>query len=69
MDDCGSPLLRRLLEKLPDAVGHAVGIGAGGAPVIKVYVESDANAARAAAPRQIGGFPVVVEVVGKIVAY
>ncbi len=56
------------LLKTPGAVGHAVG-GANGRAVIKVLVEEMTPEALAGAPRQIEDIPVVVEAIGKVVAY
>ena len=58
----------KALEAAPNAVGHAVGLGNGNAPVIKVFVEKDAAAARKALPARLGGYPVVVEETGRFVA-
>ena len=58
----------RQLLKTPGAVGHAVG-AANGRAVIKVLVEELTPEALAAAPRQIEDVPVVVEAIGKVVAY
>lgn len=58
-----------VLEKVPENVGHAVGLSAAGEVVIKVLVAADSPRARAKAPRELDGVPVEVEVVGKIVAY
>jgi hypothetical protein len=57
------------LEQVPDAVGHAIGIGPDGRVAIKVLVAADSPRARARAPRSLDGVPVVVEAVGRIVAY
>jgi hypothetical protein len=54
----------RELLNVPDSVGHAVGVG--NSPVIKIFVQSLTPRARAAAPRQIEGVPVVLEEVGEI---
>ena len=53
----------------PNAVGHAISRNAAGRVILKVYVEKDARAARAALPTTASGFPVVVERTGKIVAF
>jgi hypothetical protein len=57
-----------LLLKAPGAMGHAVGVS-GGRPVIKILVEEITPEALAEAPQSIDGIPVVVEAVGKIVAF
>lgn len=57
------------IESLPNVVGHGIGVGQGNAPVIQVLVEKDPEAVRRALPAQIEGHPVVVEEVGRIVAY
>lgn len=54
---------RKLLD-VPGAIGHAV--GAGNSPVLKIFVRELTPGAQAAAPRQIDGFPVVLEEVGDI---
>lgn len=54
----------RALMNVPGAVGHAVGTGA--SPVLKVLVTEITPRAQAAAPRQIEGFPVVLEEVGDV---
>lgn len=54
----------RALMNVPGAVGHAVGAGA--SPVLKVLVTEITPRAQAAAPRQIEGFPVVLEEVGDV---
>ena len=54
----------RELLNLPGAIGHAV--GAGNSPVIKILVQEITPRAQAAAPRQIDGFPVVLEAVGVV---
>jgi hypothetical protein len=54
---------RKLLD-VPGAIGHAVGLG--NSPVLKVLVRELTPAAQAAAPRQIDGFPVVLEEVGDV---
>lgn len=59
----------KVLEQVPENIGHAVGLGTGGEIVIKVLVAADSPRARAKAPRSLDGVPVEVEVVGKIVAY
>jgi len=56
------------LLRTPGAVGHAVG-AANGRAVIKVLVEELTPDALAGAPRQIDDIPVVVEAIGKVVAY
>jgi hypothetical protein len=57
------------LRGVPESVGHAIGLDAGGRVVIKVLLATDSPRARAAAPRSLDGVPVAVEVVGKIVAF
>lgn len=59
----------RVFESVPNAVGHAISRNAAGKVILKVYVEKDAGAARAALPAIASGFPVVVEQTGKIVAF
>jgi hypothetical protein len=54
----------RALLNVPGAIGHAVGVGA--SPVLKILVTEITPRAQAAAPRQIEGFPVVLEVVGEV---
>ena len=54
----------RALLNVPGAVGHAV--GAGNSPVLKILVTEITPRAQAAAPRQIEGFPVVLEEVGDV---
>jgi len=54
----------RALLSVPGAVGHAV--GAGNSPVLKILVQEITPRALAAAPRQIDGFPVVLEEVGEV---
>ena len=46
------------------AVPHAVGVG--NSPVIKILVTEITPRARAAAPRQFEGIPVVLEEVGEV---
>ncbi len=50
---------------IPNVVGTAVGFGADGRPVVKIYTES---ADVAGLPRLLDGIPVVVQVTGKIFA-
>lgn len=57
------------LERIPDGVGHALGLDASGRAAILVLLERDSARARAAIPRTLDGVPVVVEVIGRIVAY
>ncbi|RPI27478.1 MAG: hypothetical protein EHM61_08325 [Acidobacteria bacterium] len=57
-----------LLLGTPGAIGHAVGAGNGRA-VIKVLVEELSPEAVLGAPREIEGIQVVVEPIGKIMAY
>ncbi|NQU39124.1 MAG: hypothetical protein HQ523_04150 [Lentisphaerae bacterium] len=64
----------RAFEAAPNAIGHAIGKNANGKnangkTILKVYVEKDPAAARAALPSRVGGFPVIVEETGKIVAF
>ena len=54
----------RELLNVPGAVGHAVGVGNG--PVIQILVQELTPRARATAPRQLEGIPVVLEEVGEI---
>jgi len=58
----------RLLAGAPHGVGHAVGLGNGNAPIIKVFVEKDPEAARRALPATLGGLHVVVQETGRFVA-
>jgi len=58
----------RTLLQTAGAVGHAVG-AANGRAVIKILVEELTPEALAGAPRQIDDVPVVVEAIGKVVAY
>lgn len=60
---------RGRLESVPDATGHAIGLDRLGRVVIKVLIEADSPRARAGAPRSLDGVPVVVEAVGRIIAY
>jgi PKD repeat protein len=53
------------LLTIPGVVGTAVGLGADGEPVVKIYTES-ANVA--GLPKKLDGIPVLVQVTGKIVA-
>lgn len=53
-----------LLAK-PGVVGTAVGLGADGRPVVKIYIES---AGVPGLPSRLDGVPVEVEVIGEIVA-
>ncbi len=50
---------------IPNVVGTAVGFGADGRPVVKIYTES---AEVAGLPRLLDGVPVVVQVTGKLFA-
>ena len=54
----------RALMNVPGAIGHAVGAGA--SPVLKVLVTEITPRARAAAPRQLDGIPVILEEVGEV---
>lgn len=54
----------RALMNVPGAIGHAVGAGA--SPVLKILVTEITPRAQSAAPRQIDGFPVVLEEVGDV---
>lgn len=56
------------LISVPGAIGHAVGVGGGNAPVIKVYVETITDRARQATPAAIEGVPVVLEATGPVTA-
>ncbi len=58
----------RALLKTTGAIGHAVG-AANGRAVIKILVEELTPEALASAPRQIDDVPVVVEAIGKVVAF
>ncbi|HEX2500306.1 MAG TPA: hypothetical protein VHO73_02535 [Methylomirabilota bacterium] len=53
------------LLAIPGVIGTAVGLGASGPPVVKVFTESRAVAG---VPHVLDGVPVVVEVTGKLVA-
>ncbi len=53
------------LMAVPGVVGTAVGLGAGGQAVVKIYTES---ATVAGLPRSLDGVPVIVQVTGKIFA-
>ncbi len=55
------------LERIPGAVGHAIGLGRGGQVVIKVYVEEDTPEVRASVPDSIDGMPVEIEVTDPII--
>ncbi len=57
------------IEALPNVVGHGIGAGLGDSPVIKVFVEKDAESVRRALPAVVDGHPIVVEEVGLIVAF
>jgi hypothetical protein len=57
------------LFAIDDVVGHGVGIGASGEPVIEVYLGRGNAAARRRIPRSIEGVAVRVEVTGPFVAY
>jgi hypothetical protein len=54
----------RELLNVPGAIGHAVGVGDG--PVIKILLQTLTPRARAAAPRQLEGVPVILEEVGEV---
>lgn len=54
----------RALMNVPGAIGHAVGVG--NSPVVKILVREITPGARAAAPRQVDGIPVVLEEVGDV---
>jgi hypothetical protein len=53
------------LFAIPGVVGTAVGLGAGGGPVVKVFTESRTVTG---IPRALDGVPVVVELTGRIYA-
>lgn len=55
----------RALLNVPGAIGHAV--SAGPSPVLKILVTEITPRTRAAAPRALDGFPVVIEEVGEVV--
>ncbi|MBI4455034.1 MAG: hypothetical protein HY644_03950 [Acidobacteria bacterium] len=57
-----------LLSSVPRGVGHAVGVEASGV-VIKVLVEAITPEALRSVPQRLEGFAVVVEEVGRIVAF
>ncbi|MDA0322494.1 MAG: hypothetical protein O2923_07240 [Verrucomicrobia bacterium] len=59
----------KAFEAAPNAIGHAISKNAAGKTILKVYVEKDAAQARAALPNAAGGFPVVVEEIGRVVAF
>ncbi|MDA1045238.1 MAG: hypothetical protein O3C57_08460, partial [Verrucomicrobia bacterium] len=59
----------RVFEAAPNAVGHAISRNAEGKVILTVYVEKNEDAARKALPARAGGFPVVVEAIGKVVAF
>ena len=59
----------RAFGAAPNVIGHAIGRNAKGKVILKVYVEKDPAAARAALPSRAGGFPVIVEETGRIVAF
>jgi len=50
-------------------VGHGIGLGADGEPVIEVYLGRRSASARAALPNMIEGISVRVEVTGPFVAF
>jgi hypothetical protein len=54
----------REMLNVPGAIGHAVGVG--NSPVLKILVTEITPRARAAAPRQFEGIPVVLEEVGEV---
>jgi len=54
--------------KIPRAVGHGIGLD-GGRVVIKVFVEEITDEARRAVPDSVDGVPVVLEAVGRIIAF
>jgi len=56
------------LFSIPDIVGHGLGRGADGAPVIEVYLARRSDAARAAIPRTLEGVAVRATVTGRFVA-
>lgn len=56
------------LAGIPGAIGHAVGLGASGVH-IKILVEQLTPEALRSAPQQVDGIPVVVEEVGRIIAF
>jgi hypothetical protein len=58
----------RTLLQAPGAIGHAVG-AANGRAVIKILVEELTPEVLTRAPRQIDDVPVVVEAIGKVVAF
>jgi hypothetical protein len=58
-----------LLESVPGFVGHGIGIGSGGAPVIKVFVEDPSPAVRATLPHQLDGYAVIMERSGRLMAF
>ena len=57
------------LMNVPGAVGHAIGLGNGACPVVRVLVDKITPAAQQAAPRNVDGVPVVLWEVGVITAY
>jgi len=57
-----------VLRKIPRGVGHGIGLE-GGRVVVKVFVEQITDEARRALPDNVDGVPVVLEAVGRIIAY
>ncbi|MCE9613584.1 MAG: S1 family peptidase [Lentisphaerae bacterium] len=59
----------RLIESAPNVNGYGISVNPAGIVFLNVLVERNPEAARAALPRQLDGIPVLVEEVGRIVAY
>jgi len=57
-----------VLRKIPRGVGHGIGLE-GGRVVVKVFVEEITDEARRALPDNVDGVPVVLEAVGRIIAF
>ena len=56
------------ISRVPQGVGHGIGLDASGKPYIAILVESMSDAAAAAVPAAINGFSVRLVATGKIVA-
>ena len=57
------------LEDVPEGIGHGIGVRGTDEIVIKVFVEKNPDEARRRLPGYVGGIPVVVEEIGRIVAF
>ena len=57
------------LMATPGVVGTGIGRDASGAPILEIYVESEADAARLALPSALDGVPTRVIPTGKFVAF